>query len=265
MKPIIIIILLLIALSGFSQPDETSVSIVTDRPSFSASSRTVPHKSLQIEAGFSMDVFNAKNSQDFKTSEQSFPTPMIRWGAFKGVEFRLFNTFLRKKTEDPTVPVEDRNSYGFGNLIVGTKINITKEKGVRPEIAVLSHLIFPTGHPDVRLFDELEFDILFSLSHRLFDKFSLGCNLGWASVADSKNGDGIYSLILEYGISDKFSAFIEGFGFLVDMNSGTFELDGGISYLLKPHMQFDIAGGRGFTTNSYFISFGFSILFAQLY
>ena len=265
MKSFIIIILLLIPLKAFSQPDEDSVIIVTDRPSFSASSRTVPHKSLQIETGFLMDVFNAENAQDFKSMEQSFPTPMIRWGAFKGVEFRFFNTFFRKKTEDPTVPEEDRNSYGFGNLWVGTKINITKEKGIRPEIAVLSHLIFPTGNPDVRISDELEFDILFSISHRLYDRFRLGCNLGWASSQESKNGDGIYSLILGYGISDKFSVFIEGYGFLIDMNSGTFSLDGGISFLLKPNMQFDIAGGKDFTFNSYFISLGFSVLFAQLY
>lgn len=261
MKYVFILTFLLIGSASFAQQE----NIETDRPSFSASSRSVPHKSLQIETGFSMDKFNSQNSEDFKTTEQSFPSAMIRWGAFKGVEFRLFNTYLWKRTEDPTIPVEDRKSYGFGNLIVGTKINITKEKGIRPEIAVLSHLIFPTGHPDVRLFDELEFDIIFSLSHRLSNKFSLGCNLGWATAQDSKNSDGIYSLIVGYGISDKFSAFIEGFGFLVDMNSGTYNLDGGISYLLKPHMQFDIAGGRGFTNDSYFMSFGFSVLFAQLY
>jgi len=247
------------------QEEMDSQTIVTDRPSFSASSRTVPHKSLQVETGFLVDVNQSENSTDFSSTIMSFPTPMIRWGVFKGVELRLFNTFFRKKVNHPSVPIDERNKYGFGNLLAGTKINLTKAKGIIPEMAVLSHLMFPTGNAALRESESVLFDITFSMSHSLSDKFSLGYNLGWASSEGSNNGNGIYSLIFGYGISNKFSAFIEGFGFWENFETGTFSLDGGISYLIKPHLQLDIAGSKSFTQRNYYITLGFSMLFVKLY
>jgi len=259
-------ILFVFAMNLVAQQEEVvNSTIVTDRPSFSASSRAVPHKSLQIETGFLVNVNKSVSLIDFGSTVMSFPTPMIRWGVFNGVELRLFNTLFTNKLKDPDIPKDERNKFGFGNLVVGTKINITKAKGLIPEMAVLSHVTFPTGDAAVRNSKKTVFDIVFSMTHPLSDKLSLGYNLGWTSVESNNNGNGIYSLIFGYGISDKFGVFIEGFGFWENFESGTINLDGGVSYLIKPNLQLDIGGGWGFTNESYFITVGFSMLFADLY
>ena len=259
MKYLISFILFVISLQIGAQ------SIVTDRPSFSASSQAVPHKSLQIETGFIVNVDKSKLSTGFSSTVMSFPTPMVRWGVFKGVELRLFNTLFNKRTTDPTIPVDEQNQFGFGNLVVGTKINMTKAKGIIPEMAVLSHVTFPTGDAAVRNSEKTVFDIVLSMTHPLSNRLSLGYNLGWTTVESNDNGDGIYSLIFGYGIWNKFGVFIEGFGFWENFESGTINLDGGVSYLIKPNLQLDIGGGWGFTNESYFITVGFSMLFADLY
>ena len=255
---------MLIGFNLIAQEPEQTPTIITDRPDLTESSRAVPHKSLQIETGFLMDVVDPERSDLFKTTVYSFPTPLIRWGMFKGIELRLFNTLISTKTEDPSIPVDDRKSFGVGNLTVGTKIDITTEKGVRPEIAILVHFTFPTGGHEISP-DRFIFNSSLSFSHTLSEKFSLGYNLGWFSGDDNKNGNGFYTLAIGYGISPKFGVFIEGYGFFPNLDSATISVDGGFTYLLKPNMQFDISAGKGITFNTYFISFGFSVLFAQLY
>jgi len=264
MRLLLIIVGFLLGFNLYAQDSVQVITINTDRPDLTESSRAVPHKSLQIEAGFLMEVINPERSDLYKTTIYSFPTPLIRWGMFKGVELRLFNTLLSTQTEDPTIPKDEQGSFGLGNLTVGTKIDITTEKGIRPEIAILVHFNFPTGGHEISP-DQFIFNSSLSFSHTLSEKFSLGYNLGWFNGDDNKNGNGFYTLAIGYGISSKFGVFIEGYGFFPNLDSATISVDGGFTYLLKPHMQFDISGGRGITFNTYFISFGFSVLFTQLY
>ena len=259
------LVLLFCGFSVYGQNSPVPTQIVTDRPSFSASSRAVPYKALQIETGFLVNVSKSESSTDFGSSTMSFPTPMVRWGVLKGVELRLFNTFFRKKDNHPSIPVDERNQYGLGNLIVGTKVNLTKAKGIIPEMAVLAHAVFQTGKVVVRESEKVLFDIAFSMTHPISDKYSLGYNLGYASSEESANGNGFYSVIFGFGISEKFSGFFEGFGLWKNFENGTFNFDGGLSYSIKPNLQLDMAAGTGFTQRNYFITIGFSMLFAELY
>lgn len=250
---------------SLSAQDSLQITIInTDRPDLTESSRAVPHKSLQIETGFLMDVINPESSDKFKTTIYSFPTPLIRWGLFKGIELRLFNTLISTKNEDPTLSLNDRKSFGVGNLTVGTKIDLATEKGLRPEMAILVHFNFPTGGHKISP-DRFVFNSSLSFSNTLSEKFSVGYNLGWFNGDENKNGNGFYTLAIGYSISQKFGMYVEAYGFFPNLNSATISLDGGFTYLLKPHMQFDISAGKGITFDTYFISFGFSVLFVQLY
>lgn len=264
MRLLFTIVSVLIGINLYAQDSLITPIINTDRPDLTESSRAVPARSLQIETGFLMDVINPKSADAYKTTLYSFPTPLIRWGLFKGIELRLFNTLISSNVEDPTIPVDERKSFGIGNLSIGTKIDLLKEKGIRPEMALIAHINLPTGSHEVSP-DQVIFNISMSLSNTLSHKFSLGYNLGWFNGGNNDNGNGYYTLALGYGISPKFGVYIEGYGFFPNLNSATISIDGGFTYLLKPHMQFDISGGKGITFDTYFISFGFSVLFAQIY
>jgi len=150
------------------------------------------------------------------------------------------------------------------NVQVGTKINLTTEKGLRPEIALLSHIVLPVGNQQPENNTPLV-NLIFSLSHTLSNKFSLGYNLGWSSDNVHQNGIGIYTVALGYSISDNLGFFIEGYGFVNNLETATLSVDGGFTYLLSPKIQLDISAGKGISENNYFLSAGFSILIPQVF
>ncbi len=110
------------------------------------SSRAVPHKSIQIETGVLMFVEQPTEPTEFKTTLYQFPAVLARIGLFKNVELRIFNQFINEKTHNPSLPKKQRSTYGMDNVQVGTKINLTTESGLRPEIALLSHIVLPVGN-----------------------------------------------------------------------------------------------------------------------
>lgn len=77
MRRLFFIASMLISFNITAQEKVPTETIITDRPDLTESSRAVPHKSLQIETGFLMDVINPDRSDIFKTTVYSFPTPLI--------------------------------------------------------------------------------------------------------------------------------------------------------------------------------------------
>lgn len=96
----------------------------------------------------------------------------------------------------------------------------------------------------------------FSLAHTLTERISLGYNLGmtWSS----EPGEGPpevretlsfvnYTAALGFGLSERWGALVEVFGDLpVDAPGGdAHSVDGGVTYLVRDHLQLDVSGGVG--------------------
>lgn len=265
MNKILLTSLLLISmLRAYSQTELIHEAIVTDRPDLTESSRTVPHRSIQIETGLLMFVEKSTDPSEFKTTLYQFPATLVRLGFFKNVELRLFNQFINEQSDNPSLPLEDRSVYGIDNLQIGTKINLTTQKGLRPEIAFLSHIVLPIGSSEFKNNKPLV-NVVFSLSHTLSDKFSLGYNLGWTSDNTNENGTGTYTLALGYTISPKFSFYLEGYGLLKNLVTPTLGIDGGFTFLLNNKIQLDVSAGKSLTSHNYFLSTGFSLLIPEVF
>lgn len=255
--------LILFAFKSFSQVATEDI-IITDRPDLTESSRTVPHKSIQIETGFLMVVEQPNEPTEFKNILYQFPATLVRFGIFENVELRLFNQFVNERSNNPSLILKERSTYGIDNLQLGTKINITTEKGLRPEIALLSHIVLPLGSEQFKN-DKTLFNLVFSLSHTLSNKFSLGYNLGWTSNDINLKGSGTYTLAIGYTISPKLGFYAEGYGALQNLETLTLGLDGGFAYLLKNNIQLDLSAGKSITENDYFVSAGFSLLIPEVF
>lgn len=259
LKIIFLCNIVLISSCAWAQQEEASV-IVTDRPDLTESSRTVPHKSVQLETGVVMLVEEATTTSEYKTTLYQFPALLVRFGLFKNIELRAFNQFVNQTSQNPLLTINERSTYGVDNLQLGTKINLRTAQGIWPEIAVLSHVVLPLGSAEFKNKKTLV-NIILSLSHTLSNKFSLGYNVGWTSDGINKNGTGTYTAALGYALSNKFGCFFEGYGLLKNMQTPTIGFDGGLTYLLTRNMQIDISAGRGVTEKNYFLSAGYSVLF----
>jgi len=257
-------LIILYTSKGFAQQSLEDTTIITDRPDLTESSRAVPYKSIQIETGFLMLVEKPSESSEFSTTLYQFPTTLVRFGFLKNAELRIFNQFVNERANNPSTPFNERSTYGIDNLQIGTKINLTTEKGLRPEIALLSHVVLPFGTDDFKNAKTL-FNFVFSLSHTLSNKLSLGYNLGWTTDNINANGTGTYTLVFGYTISPKIGFYTEAYGLLKNLETGTLGLDGGVTYLLNNKIQLDLSVARSVSEENYFFSTGFSWLIPEVF
>lgn len=235
--------LILIITSG-----DINAQIVTDRPDQTESSSTVGFGDLQIESGI---LVGYVGSETASVRQILLPTNLLRYGLTKGVELRLLSQFETQKTGDVTV-------QGISDIEIGTKIQILKNENKNTEIALLSHLVAPTGTTELT---SSKFGTVNKLciSHAIGNNLGIGYNLGYNYFGEN-NGDFTYSIALAAGVNEKVGVYIEPYGEVVDFNEFVLNFDAGFTYLANDNLQFDFSFGTGVNEKMNYISVGFSWL-----
>ncbi|MBL1280946.1 MAG: transporter [Fluviicola sp.] len=226
--------------------------IVTDRPDQTESSATVPKNSLQIESGV---IFQFSENNGTSVKEILAPTTLFRIGVFKWAELRILNQFESNKFGN------NQRIKGISDLEIGTKIQLLKNSAINTEIALLSHVLLPTGSRELTNNNYGTINKL-SISHSLGENLDLGYNIGYNSF-EGYDGDLTYSLALGIGLSDKVGMYIEPYGEWVNFQSLAANMDAGFTYLLQENLQFDFSFGLGLNYNMNYISAGVSWLIVR--
>jgi hypothetical protein len=213
--------------------------IVTDRPDQTEASSTVPAGYFQVEAGALFMHEQLNEQTEVRTA--ALPNALFRVGVVKHFELRvvvqpeLIQTFVND--------TELNEDFGMADLQVGFKLQLCEEKGWRPEIAVLSHLVLPTGTESYSMLNYGSINKL-AFTHNLNDKHSIAYNLGYDYLG-SGNGNLFYSLAWGIGISEKVGLYVEGYGYYLDMVDPEVSGDAGFTYLLNNNVQLDYSFGVG--------------------
>ncbi len=243
----LIFLLLAINISSFAQ--EPMPDLATDRPDQTEASSVVPHKHIQLESGFIYEFTN--KLQDNIT----YNTSLFRYGLLKQAElrFQADYTGIKYKGGDTLV-------NGLAPLKLGTKIYITDENGLLPQIAVIIGFSLPnTGKKSFQLpYTTPGFRI--AASHTVTEMFSVGYNLGAEWGGSELFPDYFYSLVGAFSVTNRLCAFIEGYGYLPEIGGGSMLCDGGLTYKITPNFQLDVSGGLGITKDAPdgFVNAGFS-------
>ena len=99
----------------------------------------------------------------------------------------------------------------------------------------------------------------------LNNSISLGYTIGY-NINSSGSDEWAYSLLISNAFNDKFSFFIEFYGYWLYQSyqyNSTINFDLGLAYMLNNKMQIDTYFGTGLNNNMYFGSVGFSYLFLK--
>ncbi|MFW5644499.1 MAG: transporter [Bacteroidota bacterium] len=236
--------------------------LITDRPDQTESSSTVPKKTLQWENGFSFESDAAEYRGEITHYRNlGLNHTLLRYGILHKLELRLGADLIRKTTETESSDGNPQKEFDLEPMRLGLKVQLTEKAGLIPELAVLSHLVFPA----LSSLDEKNApmpDITLAGSINPNEWASLGFNFGfrWPDFGFDQTHL-FYSFVIGLSHGQKLGSFWEVYGYkdyyyAVD----DFRADAGITYLLKPNFQLDLSGGLGITEVSpdYFISFGFS-------
>ena len=236
----IIAILIFITSCYYVQGQET---IVSDRPDQTEASVTIPHRSFQIETGFGFNFTNQKTSF-------SAPNTLFRYGLFPFLELRLFNEILVEKQTSLI-----KNS-GISDLQVGVKVQVFKKEDNKTSVALLSHLITPSGSTQLSEHAWGNTSRIL-ITHQFNDKTALGYNVGYTFLNSTK-GDLVLTLSCAHAVTSKFGLFAEVYGDWIEFDKAIVNGDAGFTYLIKPNLQLDASYGLGFSQRMNFASLGLS-------
>ncbi len=227
---------------------------ITDRPDQTESSAVVPRGYFQIETG----VTYSDEGSESRTLE--YPGTLIRIGLPKRLELRL-------GTQGFVSEFEGNETTGYGDSEIGTKLYLWQESGWRPEAAFLASVSIPTGNNSFST-RHADPSFRFLFSHSLTETVSLAYNVGaaWETVTTSSGNatlsDLQYTLAAGFALTDRIGAFAELFGATPVSSGGgsAVSVDGGLTYLLRPNVQFDVALGAGVTDDApdWFLTAGVS-------
>ncbi len=227
-----------------------SQTILTDRPDQTEGSSTVPKGSVQIESG----VLIAYTGEGLDKERQLLaPTTLFRVGLTKGIELRLLSQF--ESVKDFRF---GQTFNGISDLEIGTKIQIFKKEENSSEVALLSHLVIPTG-TDVLTNNVVGTINKLSISHVVNENFGIGYNLGYNYFGEG-NGDFTYTLAFGIGINDKLSVYFEPYGEIANFEAHFSSFDAGFTYLVQDNLQLDFSFGTGINYNMNYLSLGCSWL-----
>lgn len=228
--------------------------IVTDRPGQSESPIVIPKVFFQIEAGVLREVKG-------KNKCIQAPTILLKYGLSKRFELRFISEYLSFYEV-----FENGKNYsveGFSPLSLGVKVNILKQQGLVPNLAITSHLTLPyIGNAFFRPNYILPRTRVIA-SHVVNDKITLLYNIGLQWV----DGDFIplkqYTFLISYSLVKRIAVFLESYGFYKKDVAFNNSIDTGFSYLVGMNHQLDFSSGIGFLGDlpSNYFSIGYSVRF----
>lgn len=237
-------------LVGF--PSFAQEELVTDRPDQTESAVVIPKRTLQVEMGLGTGGGDGEDTLEV-------PGTLLRYGLSTRVEARLaWPGWIRVEGEGDEVS-------GLGDPEVGVKVGLR----TGPDLALLAHLSLPWGDDAVGAEDPLP-SLRLSGAHDLSPRVGLGWNAGLAANSALTAGGRartlsrwVYTAAVGFDLSDAWGSYVEVFGDFPasDPEPATHSVDAGVTYLLHPRLQLDLAAGAGLNDDApdWFAGIGLSL------
>lgn len=220
-KSICVILLVLLSEKVISQE-----LIQTDRPDQTEGVFIVDKNTLQVETGF----FAGKNQDG--TYNYLIPTALLKFGINEHLELQSLIDIININ-----------GKYGFSPVALGFKANFVKEKGIRPEIALISRVqIKNLGSKEYNINRTLTmFRVAFQ--NTLSDLVVLGYNVGM-QWNEFEKPSYILSVSSNFNVSKTLTLYGELFNFTSEESFLNPIVDFGGMYTIKNRVIVDAAFGK---------------------
>jgi hypothetical protein len=136
------------------------------------------------------------------------------------------------------------------------------------DVGLIAHLSLPLGDEEVGS-PRADPSLRLAASADLAERVGIGWNLGWeaSSTEGSTLARWVYTAALAFELSEAWGCFVEVFGDLPasDPSPAAHSVDGGVTYLVRPSLQLDLAAGLGLSREApdRFVALGLSVRFPR--
>jgi hypothetical protein len=238
MKKIVCLILSLQLL--FLKVNAQNSTIETDRFGKTHTPFSLPKKWFQSEIGL---LKQTDKVPEFKLTDKYFQHPLFfaRYGLTNRIEARVITEWATEKTIDTNLT----DVYtGINTFQAGFKANFVKEKGIRPEIALIAHYSFNSLRTLTGKMDTIDgANFRFAFQHTLSDNVWLNYNAGMHWDYFGHEPAFIYTFSPRLKFEEKWQGFVEVFGFIWKDDAPYHTISAGLAYNVNDNFKIDAAAG----------------------
>jgi hypothetical protein len=251
LRTLSVLLFLVIGAELMAQSDTTT--IMTDRPTQTASAFTVPKGTIQIETGFLVTRTNLgfSNFERVTSSQIVFNSTQVRVGVSDKLEFLFSQSLIKNQIRGGGQDADSDIELLPTSIGVRVRLLEAKSQGA-PQIALLASA-------GGGLLSEVEtgtlLDLRLNFQHDFGGGFGLGYNLVGNYNDDLGQFDGVITTVASYQANERVAIFGEVFATFPDLNDAVLQADLGLLYTINKNLQIDIFTGFGisqFTPDSMF-------------
>jgi len=206
--------------------------ISTDRPGVYTGTDIMPQGRWQWEQGLS---YEADKTGGSTVHLVNFSNTLLRFGLTRNAELRLQVDGLYMHSDGESIT-------GLCPIVVGTKVKLHETQNALPNVALLANLVIPSGKRAFRA-DHIAPQLYALFSNDLNDQLNLTYNVGLEWDGEGASPTTFVALCLGYSPTDNVGVFAEGYGYMHKHTSSQWSIDGGVSWIVRPHVQLDLSGG----------------------
>ncbi|MCC6678895.1 MAG: transporter [Phycisphaerales bacterium] len=250
------------------KPADT-LTISTDRPSFSDGAGIQPRGRFNLETGY---TFTYRDRDDVETRRHNAPEVLARLGIIDDrFELRFITSgFTWSTTDDGSA---SDSTDGWSDVALGFKLKLLDQKGWRPRLALGAQSTLGGGSDSISTqIAEPTFKLIWAsdLGQAIGDPwkgFTLGgnFNLAFPTTDGDRFTQGQASLYLSFPIADRWTGFAEYYilGPNTKDNDAAHYTDFGATWLIHTRIQLDgrIGVGLNQEADNFFAGLGISFLF----
>ncbi|HEY0067835.1 MAG TPA: transporter [Flavisolibacter sp.] len=249
MKNIFFLLLSCFALGATAQE-----KIETDRPDQTETPYLVPKGWFQGELGLQAEW-------DGPWMHLYHPTALLKYGISKRVELRLITELLTYETP-LFIPTGNEVVTGLAPLQLGAKIGFWEQKGILPKTSLIFHTAIPATASRKMRPSRWAPNFRFVMQNAVTDKFTLSYNAGAEWNGESKTPSWLYTIAPSLRLSERWSGYVEAFGFMGKYRRPEHSIDIGFAFLLSNNLQLDASAAKGLSSGAPdYITLGFSFRF----
>ncbi|GIK23735.1 MAG: hypothetical protein BroJett005_31490 [Ignavibacteriota bacterium] len=241
--------------------------LVTDRPDFTESTKTVAPRWFQLEGGY---TFTYDREGGERRHEHAAPELLLRAGLAERVELRLgwagyAWTELHEDVARGGGRARGREdwSQGAADVSFGLKVKLVDQAGLRPDFGVIVQATAPSGSPGYSSGD-VDPEVKLLWAYELTERFSLAgnVNLGVPTEEAHRFVQSSASVSLGMSVAERIGAYAEYFGFYPNAHGSdcAHYLNGGLTFLITEDLQLDVRAGLGLNeeADDFFTGVGFA-------
>jgi hypothetical protein len=226
--------------AGWDEP------LASDRPDFTEASNTVGRGVAQLECGY---TFLSDRAGADVSRQHSFPEALLRVGLLaEWLELRIAYNYSNASGTVSALPTD---VSGSEDLYLGTKLGLTQQQGVLPEMAIILQMTVPTGSRAVTAGEVLP-GVNWLYGWDLSENISTAGSTQFNREIDSVTGEPYLefaqSWTIGYKLAEHWGAYTEFFTIVpdgADFDHTQSYFDGGFTFPVTNNLQFDVRAGFG--------------------